>query len=151
MKGIITVIFLCIFNIICSLVLNLYFKEKACVSCYLLIFFFIVILFVSIIYVHQKKHKVFFFIVNGIFSILGCYVVLNKLAFYKKKYIFNIQSCTGGLDGFLNIKNIIRFFFEGAADCKLEKLFFLGIQIEYYILISFFIISIISINNILNR
>ena len=142
-----SIISICFLNISSSIFLNMFHETLPCVSCLILISIFFLI-FVSVLL--QKffyNNKVFFNCTSIFFSLIGIYVSMNKLLFHQEKYRVTIKSCIGNMEDLFNIQYLISFISDNIQQCHISKSYFLGLQIEYYILFSFSSIILICIKN----
>ena len=144
-----SIITICLINIIFSYIIKYYLNLSPCIACLILlgIFFFILILSLIINFIDYKKIS-YFLITNNIFSsILGIYISFNKIFINNQKFI-EIKSCTGILDSIDILNKIQKFFIyisQTSNFCSLDRKYFLGIQFEWYIMASFFLIICLNI------
>ena len=104
------IVSICLVNIISSFVLNKFFEETPCISCILTVLIFILILVSYSVYTYIESNKYFFYALSTFLTITGIYLILNKILYTNKSYIFDIKSCTGGIDDYFDIKNILSTF-----------------------------------------
>ena len=144
-------IIICLINITYSIVSNIFFGNRPCVSCVLILIFFNFILLFSILSLWFTKRRLIFYINNILISILGIYVATSKIFFKKNIFSFNVKSCSGYLDYIFNIKYFVSLVMEGIKDCHISKQYLLGIQIEYYIIFFFLVIIITCLTGLKSR
>ena len=146
MRKIKTVIIICLVNITFSFLLSAFLKEEPCVVCLSLMFLFILCLTISVLNIFFYKYQVLFSVSNMIISLLGIYIANKKIFFHDRYGIKDVHSCTSEFETLYNIKNmIIKIYNNNIQECSVKKSFFLGIQIEYYVIFSFFIIFLFSL------
>ena len=140
-----TIIIITFNNIIFSYILKIVFNLQTCIICYLLLISFKIIMICAIINLFVDKYKLIFIFIKTIFTMLALFLCINKIFFEKNAMLES--NCISMIDSFVHLDNIFKNL---NFDCHIIKNYFLGIQLEVYILITLIIIKICLIKFIYN-
>ena len=135
------ILFICLINILFSYYLKYFFNLQICIVCFILLTLFKLIFIISLFNIFLKKYKYAFLIIQLIACIIGIYLSIKKILI-KKTFIKDVN-CMSFLENIVNkvhIKNITDLFSIKWQQCGTFKQYFIGIQIEFYVLFSLILI-----------